>query len=158
MNTAIQPCLWFDHQAEEAARLYVSVFPNSRMGLITHYGPDMPSPEGTVLTVSFELNGQTWIAMNGISASSFNMAVSFFVTCQTQAEVDHYWNHLAADPDVGQCGWLTDRFGVSWQIVPRQMMDMLQHPDAVSRQRVVAAMMTMKKLDIAALERAFSAP
>ena len=158
MTASIQPCLWFDAQAEDAARFYVSVFPNSRMGTITRYGPDMPLPEGTVLTVNFELDGQAWIAMNGGSASPFNMAVSFFVTCHTQDEVDHYWSHLAADPAGGQCGWLVDRFGVSWQIVPKQMMDFLQHPDAAARQRVVAAMMAMKKLDIAALERAFSQP
>lgn len=158
MNAAIQPCLWFDHQAEEAARFYVSVFPNSRIGAITHYGPDMPMAEGTVLTVNFELNGQAWIAMNGMSSTPFNMAVSFFVTCHSQEEVDHYWNHLAADPAAGQCGWLTDRYGVSWQIVPQRMMDMLLHPDAAARQRAVAAMMQMKKLDIAALERAFANP
>ena len=158
MNTAIQPCLWFGHQAEEAARFYVSVFPNSRVGAITRYGPNMPMPEGTVLTVNFELNGQAWIAMNGISSTPFNMAVSFFVTCHSQAEVDHFWNHLAADPAAGQCGWLTDRYGVSWQIVPQRMMDMLLHPDAAARQRAVAAMMQMKKLDIAELERAFGKP
>ena len=156
MNKAIQPCLWFDHQAEEAARFYVSVFPNSLVGDITRYGPKMPMPEGTVLTVNFELNGQPWIAMNGGSATPFNMAVSFFVTCHSQDEVDHYWNHLAADPAGGQCGWLTDRYGVSWQIVPQQMMDYLQNPDAAGRQRVMAAMMQMKKLDIAALDRAFA--
>jgi predicted 3-demethylubiquinone-9 3-methyltransferase (glyoxalase superfamily) len=156
MNTAIQPCLWFDRQAEEAARFYVSVFPDSRLGAITRYGPAMLLPEGTVLTVSFQLGGQPWTALNGAMASSFNPAVSFVVTCHTQAEVDHYWNHLAADPAAGQCGWLTDRFGVSWQIVPQQMMDMLQHPDATARQRAMAAMMKMKKLDIAALQHAFS--
>ncbi|QCB48120.1 VOC family protein [Hydrogenophaga sp. PAMC20947] len=156
MNTPIQPCLWFEHQAEEAARFYVSVFPNSRVGAITRYGPGMPLPEGTVLTVNFELDGLAWIAMNGASSTPFNPAVSFFVTCHSQAEVDHYWNHLAADPAAGQCGWLTDRFGVSWQIVPQQMMDLFKHPDAAGRQRAVAAMMTMKKLDIATLERAFS--
>jgi predicted 3-demethylubiquinone-9 3-methyltransferase (glyoxalase superfamily) len=158
MNTAIQPCLWFEHQAEEAARFYVSVFPNSRIGVITRYGPDMPLPEGTVLTVGFELDGQPWTALNGAMACSFNPAVSFVVTCHSQGEVDHYWSHLAADPAAGQCGWLTDRFGVSWQIVPRQMMDMLVHPDTAARHRAVAAMMKMKKLDVATLQHAFDHP
>jgi predicted 3-demethylubiquinone-9 3-methyltransferase (glyoxalase superfamily) len=156
LKTPIQPCLWFENQAEEAARFYTSVFPNSRMGTITHYGANAPMPEGTVLTVSFELNGQPWTALNGGAAFSFNPAVSFMVICQTQAEVDHHWNALAADPEQGQCGWLTDRYGLSWQIVPQLMVDLLPAPDTPAKQRLMAAMMGMRKLDIAALERAFS--
>jgi len=154
----IQPCLWFDSQAEEAARFYTSVFPHSRMGTVTHYGAGGPMPEGTVLTVGFELDGQPWMAFNGYGASPFNLAVSFMLTCQTQEEVDHYWNALAADPSQGQCGWLTDRFGLSWQIVPQLMLDVLPGPDSPGKQRLMAAMMAMKKLDIATLERAFSHP
>lgn len=155
LNTPIQPCLWFNDQAEAAALFYTSVFPNSRMGTITRYGPGAPMPEGTVLTVGFELNGQPWTALNGGAAFAFNPAVSFMLTCQTQAEVDRYWNTLAADPSQGQCGWLTDRFGLSWQVVPQLMLDVLPGPDSAGKQRLMAAMMGMKKLDIAALERAF---
>ena len=153
-NTPIQPCLWFNDQAEAAALFYTSVFPDSRMGTITRYGAGAPMPEGTVLTVGFELNGQPWTALNGGAAFTFNPAVSFMVTCQTQAELDHCWNALAADPSQGQCGWLTDRFGLSWQIVPQLMLDVLPGPDSPGKQRLMAAMMGMKKLDIAALERA----
>lgn len=158
MNAPIQPCLWFESQAEEAALFYTSVFPNSRMGNITRYGPNVPCPEGTVLIASFELNGQPWTALNGGAAFTFNPAVSFMVTCQNQGEVDHYWNALAADPSQGQCGWLTDRYGLSWQIVPQLMIDRLPGPDTPAKQRLMAAMMGMRKLDIAALERAFSQP
>ena len=153
-NTPIQPCLWFNDQAEAAALFYTSVFPDSRMGTITRFGAGAPMPEGTVLTVSFELNGQPWTALNGGAAFTFNPAVSFMVTCQTQAELDRCWNALAADPSQGQCGWLTDRFGLSWQIVPQLMLDVLPGPDSPGKQRLMAAMMGMKKLDIAALERA----
>ncbi|AOW15891.1 hypothetical protein LPB72_12990 [Hydrogenophaga crassostreae] len=156
LNAPVQPCLWFDFQAEEAARFYTSVFPNSRMGTITHYGANAPMPEGTVLTVGFELNGQPWTALNGGAAFPFNPAVSFMVICQTQAEMDHYWSALADDPAQGQCGWLTDRFGLSWQIVPQLMVDLLPTPDTPGKQRLMAAMMGMKKLDIATLQRAFS--
>ncbi len=157
MISAIQPCLWFDHQAEEAARFYTSVFPDSRIGAISRYGPDMFLPAGTVLTVSFTLGGQPWMALNGAQAMAFNPAVSFVITCQTQDEVDRYWNALAADPAQGQCGWLTDRFGVSWQVVPQQLMERIHGPDSPGKQRMVAALMAMKKLDIAALDSAFSA-
>ena len=119
---------------------------------------DFPMPEGTALTVGFELNGQPWTALNGGPAFTFNPAVSFTVTCQTQAEVDHCWNALAADPSQGQCGWLTDRFGLSWQFVPQLMLDALPGPDMPAKQRLMAAMRGMKKPDIAALERAFSTP
>lgn len=149
------PCLWFDRQAKEAADFYVSVFPRSRITALTHYGPGMPVPEGTVLTVAFELDGRGYTALNGGPHFSFSPAISFVVECADQAEVDHYWHHLSAYPEHEQCGWVKDKFGVSWQIVPKAMLDMLQHPDAAGRQRAMAAMMGMKKLDIAALQRAF---
>jgi predicted 3-demethylubiquinone-9 3-methyltransferase (glyoxalase superfamily) len=156
--TPIQPCLWFESQAEEAALFYTSVFPRSRMGTITRYGPNAPCPEGSVLTVSFELQGQPWTALNGGAAFGFNPAVSFMVVCQNQAEADHCWQALAADPALGQCGWLTDRFGLSWQIVPQMMMDLLPLPDSPGKQRLMTAMMGMRKLDIAALQQAFAQP
>ena len=155
------PCLWFDTQAEEAARFYVSVFPDSKIGQITRYGKAGQEvhgrPEGSVLTVALELAGQTFTALNGGPIFKFNEAVSFQIMCETQAEVDHYWNKLSAggDPAAQQCGWLKDRFGLSWQVVPTAMMRMLGDPDTVKSQRAMAAMMQMKKLDIAALQRAF---
>jgi predicted 3-demethylubiquinone-9 3-methyltransferase (glyoxalase superfamily) len=157
----IIPCLWFDSQAEEAARFYASIFPNSKIGQITHYGKAGQEihgrPEGSVLTVEFELEGQTFTALNGGPLFQFNEAVSFQIMCETQAEVDHYWNKLSAggDPAAQQCGWLKDRFGLSWQVVPSAIMRMLSDPDTVKSQRAMAAMMQMKKLDIAALRRAF---
>jgi predicted 3-demethylubiquinone-9 3-methyltransferase (glyoxalase superfamily) len=157
----IVPCLWFDSQAEEAARFYASVFPNSKIGQITHYGKAGQEihgrPEGSVLTVEFELDGQTFTALNGGPLFRFNEAVSFQIFCETQEEVDDYWDKLSAggDPAAQQCGWLRDRFGLSWQVVPSAMMRMLSDPDAVKSQRAMAAMMQMQKLDIAALQRAF---
>ena len=138
-----QPCLWFDHQAEEAARFYVSVFPNSRIGAITHYGPRASLPEGTVLTIDFELDGQHHTALNGGPHFQFSPAISFVVRCTTQQEVDHYWTQLSAVPEQERCGWLQDRYGVSWQIVPEQLMQMLQHPDAERRQSVTVALLGM---------------
>jgi len=154
----IQPCLWFDRQAEEAARFYVSVFPNSRIGAITHYGPGGHLPEGTVLTIDFELDGQTHTALNGGPHFQFSPAISFVVRCTAQKEVDHYWKQLSAVPEQERCGWLQDRYGVSWQIVPEQLMSMLQHPDAERRQSVTMALLAMGKLDIAALQHAFDHP
>lgn len=154
----IQPCLWFDQQAEEAARFYVSVFPNSRIGAITHYGPGAQLPEGTVLTIDFELDGQPYTALNGGPHFQFSPAISFVVRCTAQKEVDHYWKQLSAVPEQERCGWLQDRYGVSWQIVPEQLMTMLQHPDAERRQSVTMALLAMGKLDIAALQHAFDHP
>ncbi len=154
----IQPCLWFDRQAEEAARFYVSVFPNARIGAITHYGPGAQLPEGTVLTIDFELDGQPYTALNGGPHFQFSPAISFVVRCTAQKEVDHYWKQLSAVPEQERCGWLQDRYGVSWQIVPEQLMTMLQHPDAERRQSVTMALLAMGKLDIAALQNAFDHP
>lgn len=154
----IQPCLWFDRQAEEAARFYVSVFPNSRIGAITHYGPGAHLPEGTVLTIDFELDGQPHTALNGGPHFQFSPAVSLLVRCKSQDEVNHYWKQLSAVPEQERCGWLQDRYGLSWQIVPEQLMQMLQHPDAKRRQSVTLALLSMGKLDIAALQDAFDHP
>lgn len=157
----IIPCLWFDSEGEEAARFYVSVFPNSKIGRITRYGKagqDVHGrPEGSVLTVEFELDGVPLTALNGGPLFRFNEAVSFQIMCETQAEVDHYWNKLSAggDPAAQQCGWLKDRFGLSWQVVPRTLLRMISDPDTVKSQRAFAAMMNMKKLEITALQRAF---
>lgn len=148
-------CLWFDRQAKEAAEFYVALFPNSRITAVTHYGPDAPLPEGTVLTVSFELDGRSYLALNGGPHYTLSPAISIVVHCRTQDEIDHYWNTLSADPQAEQCGWLKDRFGVSWQIVAEPVFEMLQHPDAARRQRMMAALMGMKKLDLAALQAAF---
>ncbi len=158
----IVPCLWFDSQGEEAARFYTSVFPNSRIGHISHYaeaGKEVHGRQpGSVLTVAFELAGQSFTALNGGPHFKFNEAVSLQIMCDSQQEVDHYWNALSAGGPVEaqQCGWLKDRFGLSWQVVPKVMMEMLTAKDAAKVERAFAAMMEMKKLDIAALERAFN--
>jgi predicted 3-demethylubiquinone-9 3-methyltransferase (glyoxalase superfamily) len=151
------PCLWFDTQGELAAEHYVSIFPNSRILDVTHYGSAGPRPEGTVMTVSFELDGRPFLALNGGPEFSFSEAVSFQVDCADQAEVDHYWERLSDGGEEGPCGWLKDRFGLSWQIVPRVLPELLAQPDAGKAQRVMAAMLQMRKIEIAALERAAAA-
>jgi predicted 3-demethylubiquinone-9 3-methyltransferase (glyoxalase superfamily) len=157
----ITPCLWFDSQAEEAARFYASVFKNSKIGRISRYGKEgfevHGKPEGAVLTVEFEIDGQAFTALNGGPMFKFNEAVSFQVHCETQAEVDHFWGKLSAggDEKAQQCGWLKDRYGVSWQIVPDALMRMLQDKDAAKSGRVMKAMLQMKKLDIKKLEQAY---
>lgn len=153
----VHPCLWFERQAEEAAHYYLSVFPSSSIDQITRYRAGAHMPEGTVLTINFTLNGQRFTALNGGPAFSFNPAVSFVITCQTQEEIDHYWTHLSAHPESEQCGWLKDRFGVSWQIVPQFMMDVLVSGSPAQTQGAMQAMMRMKKLIIADLEAAFRA-
>ena len=160
--TRIRPCLWFDDQAEAAAALYTSVFPNSRVVKVARYGEAGVEvhgrPAGSVMTVDFELDGQPFTALNGGPHFQFSPAVSFEVHCDTQAEIDHYWERLSAggDPRAQQCGWLADRFGVSWQVVPRALLAMVSgRPDARA-ERAFAAMMGMKKLDIAELERAYA--
>jgi predicted 3-demethylubiquinone-9 3-methyltransferase (glyoxalase superfamily) len=156
---AITPCLWFDDQAEEAARHYIGVFPNSRITKVLHYngaGEEIHGqPAGKVMTVSFELDGQPFTALNGGPVFRFNEAVSFQVLCETQEELDHYWEKLSegGDPAAQQCGWLKDRFGVSWQVTPRILLDMLADPDPERSRRSMEVMLKMKKFDIAALER-----
>ena len=151
---AITPFLWFDTDAEPAAELYTSVFPNSRIVEVTHYGSAGPRPEGMVMTVSFELDGQKVVALNGGQDFSLTEAFSFAVSCETQEEVDSYWETLSEGGEEGPCGWLKDKFGLSWQIVPTALPRLLADPDAQKAQRVMAAMLEMKKIDIETLERA----
>ena len=150
----IVPCLWFDTEGEAAAELYTSVFPNSRIVEVTHYGSAGPRPEGMVMTVSFELDGQKVVALNGGQDFSLTEAFSFAVSCETQEEVDSYWETLSEGGEEGPCGWLKDRFGLSWQIVPTALPRLLADPDVQKAQRVMAAMLEMKKIDIETLERA----
>ena len=150
----ITPCLWFDTEGEEAARFYTSVFPNSRIVDVARYGSAGPRPEGTVMTVSFELDGQKFVALNGGPDFTFNEAISFQVSCETQEEVDKFWSTLSEGGEEGPCGWLKDKFGVSWQIVPTVLPELLGDPDREKSQRVMQAMLNMKKIEIDALERA----
>jgi predicted 3-demethylubiquinone-9 3-methyltransferase (glyoxalase superfamily) len=157
----IIPCLWFDTQAEEAARFYTSVFKKSKIGKISRYteaGREVHqrSP-GTVMTVEFELNGQTFTALNGGPHFKFNEAISFQIMCRNQEEVDYYWKRLGegGDPNAQQCGWLKDKYGLSWQVVPTGMVEMLNDPNREKADRAMEAMLKMKKLDIAELQRAF---
>lgn len=156
MKDRLVTCLWFDTEGEDAARFYTSVFPNSKLGEITRYGSAGPREAGTVMTVGFELKGQEFLALNGGPAPgyTFSEAISFQVLCDDQAEVDHYWETLSEGGEQGPCGWLKDRFGISWQVVPTALPRLLQQPDAEKSQRVMQAMMGMKKLVIEELERA----
>jgi predicted 3-demethylubiquinone-9 3-methyltransferase (glyoxalase superfamily) len=153
----ITPCLWFDTEGEDAANLYTSVFPNSKIVEIARYGSAGPRPEGTVMTVLFELDGQRFLALNGGPDFTFSEAVSFQVDCKDQEEVDHYWNKLSEGGEQGPCGWLKDRFGLSWQIVPKRLTELLGDPDREKSQRVMAAMLKMGKIEINELERAAAA-
>jgi predicted 3-demethylubiquinone-9 3-methyltransferase (glyoxalase superfamily) len=149
-------CLWFDGQAEEAAAHYVSIFKNSRLGRVTHYGEGAFQPAGTVLTVDFEANGQRFVALNGGPQFTFTEAVSFQILCADQDEIDYYWNSLTEGGEPGPCGWLKDRFGVSWQVVPSALIEMINDPDAGKAARATAAMMAMGKFDLVALEKAYA--
>jgi predicted 3-demethylubiquinone-9 3-methyltransferase (glyoxalase superfamily) len=149
-------CLWFNDQAEQAVAFYTSLFPNSRIVHTTYYLEGAPTPAGSVLTIQFTLDGTEYLALNGGPAFTFSPAVSMVAYCDTQAEVDRLWARLSDGGQDGQCGWLTDRFGVSWQVVPRQLLALLNTPGRAASQRAFAAMMTMKKLDIAALQRAYA--
>ncbi len=154
----ITPCLWFDTQAEEAAKFYISIFPNSRIGKVTRFGEAGPGHAGSVLSVQFQLDGQTFVAINGGPACNFTEAISLMVSCQTQGEVDAYWEKLSAGGSEVQCGWLKDKFGVSWQVVPTLLLELLGDPDPEKSQRVMRVMLTMKKLDIGALLQAAEKP
>ena len=149
------PCLWFDTQGEDAAKFYTSVFPNSRVTAVTRYGEAGPRPAGMALTVEFELDGQAYTALNGGPEFTFSEAISFQVDCKDQDEVDHYWTKLSEGGEEGPCGWLKDKFGLSWQVVPRALPELLGDPDQEKAQRVMAAMMGMKKIDVAGLQRAY---
>lgn len=158
----ITPCLWFDDQAEEAAKFYTSVFKNSSIGRIARYGEAGHEihgrAAGTVMEVEFELNGQSFTALNGGPIFKFSEAISFQVNCATQEEVDYYWGKLSegGDETAQQCGWLKDKYGVSWQVVPTALADMINDPDYAKSQRAMAAMLQMKKLDIEALRQAYA--
>ena len=157
----ITPCLWFDTQAEEAAKLYASVFKNSKIGKVSRYGKEgfevHGKKAGTVMTVEFELEGQKFLALNGGPHFKFNEAVSFQVHCETQQEIDHFWSELAKEGEEGPCGWLKDKFGLSWQVIPKALPEMLMDGNSETAQRVMRSMLQMRKIDIAALRRAQAA-
>jgi len=150
----IAPMLWFDTEAEEAAHFYTSVFPNSKVTAVSHYGEAGPRPAGTVLTVAFELDGEPFTALNGGPEFTFSEAVSFVIDCKDQDEVDYYWAKLSEGGEEGQCGWLKDRFGLSWQVVPSELPSLIGDPDPGRAARALQAMMQMRKLDVAALRAA----
>ncbi len=150
----ITPNLWFDTEAEEAAAFYVGIFPNSRVTAVAHYTAAGPREEGTVMTVEFELDGQRFVGINGGPEFTFDEAVSLMIECDDQAEIDHYWDALTAGGEEGPCGWLKDRFGLSWQVVPKGMDAMFASEDTDRAARAMQAMFAMKRIDIAALERA----
>jgi predicted 3-demethylubiquinone-9 3-methyltransferase (glyoxalase superfamily) len=156
----ITPCLWFDHQAEEAATFYVSVFKNSKITSVARYGEAGKEihkrPAGSVMTVEFELDGQSFTALNGGPVFTFNEAISLQVVCENQEEVDYYWDKLSqdGDPRAQQCGWLKDKYGLSWQIIPKVLLEMMKDHKSPTAQRAMEAMLRMKKIDIRALERA----
>jgi predicted 3-demethylubiquinone-9 3-methyltransferase (glyoxalase superfamily) len=150
----ITPNLWFDTQGEEAAEFYCSIFPNSKITNVTHYGDAGPGPVGTVLTVDFVLDGQEYTAINGGPHFTFNEAISLLINCEDQEEVDHYWSKLTDGGQEVQCGWLKDRYGLSWQVCPVGMIELLNDPDPERSQRAMKAMLGMVKLDLAALQAA----
>jgi predicted 3-demethylubiquinone-9 3-methyltransferase (glyoxalase superfamily) len=150
----ITPFLWFDGQAEEAANFYVSIFKNSKILNLAHYGEAGPGPKGTVMLATFQIEGQKFMALNGGPHYTFSPAISFYVDCETQAEVDELWEKLTAGGSDVQCGWLRDKFGVSWQIIPKTLIELMQDKDPVKSQRVCKAMLGMIKIDIEGLKRA----
>jgi predicted 3-demethylubiquinone-9 3-methyltransferase (glyoxalase superfamily) len=150
----LTPCLWFDTEGEAAATYYTSVFKNSRILSVTHFGEAGPREAGMVMAVTFELDGQEFLALNGGPEFTFDEAISFQVDCESQADVDHFWERLGEGGQEGPCGWLKDKFGVSWQVVPRRLTELLADPDAAKAQRAMKAMLQMSKIDIATLEKA----
>jgi predicted 3-demethylubiquinone-9 3-methyltransferase (glyoxalase superfamily) len=161
MATRITPCLWFDSQAEEAAKFYASVFKNSKIGKISHYGKEgfevHGRKAGTVMTVEFEIEGQKFVALNGGPHFQFNEAVSFQIHCETQAEIDHFWSKLTEGGKEQPCGWVKDRFGLSWQVIPNALPQMLMDENSEKAQRVMKSMLQMRKIDLDALKRAQAA-
>jgi predicted 3-demethylubiquinone-9 3-methyltransferase (glyoxalase superfamily) len=159
--TRITPCLWFDSQAEEAAKFYASVFKNSKIGKISHYGKEgfevHGRKAGTVMTVEFEIEGQKFVALNGGPHFQFNEAVSFQIHCETQAEIDHFWSKLTEGGKEQPCGWVKDRFGLSWQVIPNALPQMLMDENSEKAQRVMKSMLQMRKIDLDALKRAQAA-
>lgn len=153
----LTPCLWFDSNAWDAVTFYTTVFNNVEKGKISYYGPDMPMPQGSVLTIQFQIEGQEFLALNAGPTFKFNEAVSFMINCDTQEEIDYYWDKLTEDGgEESQCGWLRDKFGLSWQVVPSMWGDMVADNDAKKVNNVMQAMMKMKKLDIAQLVEAYN--
>jgi len=151
----ITPFLWFENQAEEAVNFYTSLFKKSKIGRIGRYGEGAPMPKGTVMTVSFQIEGQDFIALNGGPVFQFSPAISFFVSCKTQKEVDHLWEKLSDGGEKQRCGWLKDKFGVTWQIVPSALGKLMQDKDPAKAKRVTMAMLRMNKIDIEGLKRAY---
>ena len=151
----INPCLWFDVNAEEAVNFYISIFKNSKIDILTRYGKNAPLPEGTVLTIAFQLDGQHFLALNGGPVYTFSEAISFIVNCDTQEELDYFWSKLSEDGREVQCGWLKDKFGLSWQIVPTRLAELMKSGDTEKSGRVMQALMQMVKIDIAGLQAAF---
>lgn len=151
----ITPFLWFDGKAEEAANFYVSIFKNSKIGTVARYADAGPGPKGSVMIVEFQLDGQKFTALNGGPQYTFTPAISFFVGCETQAEVDELWDKLSAGGNEVQCGWLRDKYGISWQIIPNALMELMRDKDPVKTQRVFKAMLQMTKIDIEGLRRAY---
>jgi predicted 3-demethylubiquinone-9 3-methyltransferase (glyoxalase superfamily) len=151
----ITPFLWFDGKAEEAMNFYVSIFKNSKVGRVARYGEAGPGPKGTAMSVTFELDGQEFFALNGGPLFSFTPAISFFVNCETQQEVDELWEKLSAGGEKSRCGWLKDKYGLSWQIIPSALGRMLQDKDAAKAKRVMNAMLQMDKIDISRLQQAY---
>jgi predicted 3-demethylubiquinone-9 3-methyltransferase (glyoxalase superfamily) len=151
----ITPFLWFNDQAEEAMNFYTAIFKNSKISSVSRYGEGGPGPQGSVMTATFELDGQEFMALNGGPLFTFTEAISFFVNCETQAEVDELWGKLTEGGEESQCGWLKDKFGLSWQIVPSVLGELLNDPDAEKAGRVMNAMLQMKKIDIAGLRAAY---
>jgi predicted 3-demethylubiquinone-9 3-methyltransferase (glyoxalase superfamily) len=162
MQNKISPCLWFDDQAEQAAQFYTGIFKNSKITAVSRYGETGQEihgrPAGSVMTVAFELNGQSFTALNGGPIFKLTEAVSFQIECETQDEIDYYWEKLGAggDPEAQQCGWLKDKFGLSWQVVPKVLPQLLSDSSSPGAQRVMSTLLKMHKLDIAALQRAFA--
>jgi len=154
MKQKLTPCLWSNGKALEAAEFYVSIFPNSRITQTSYYSDAGPMPKGTVMMVAFELDGQEFTMLNGGPQYKFTEAVSFQIDCTDQDEVDHYWNSLVAGGAESMCGWLKDKYGLSWQVVPRRLIELMTQPDAAKAKRVAEAMFTMRKIDIARIEAA----
>ena len=155
--TKLNPCLWFDTEGEDAAKLYTSIFPNSRITHVSRYGEAGPRPAGTVLTVEFELDGKPFTALNGGPQYKFTEAVSFQIDCADQEEVDKYWDALGEGGEHGPCGWLKDKFGLSWQVIPKRLPELLEDPDREKAQRVMEAMLKIGKIEVDELERAAAA-
>ena len=152
----ITPCLWFNNNAEEAVKFYTSIFKNSKIGAIARYGEAGPGPKGTVMVATFQLDGQEFLALNGGPQFTFSPAISFLVNCEAQEEVDELWEKLSEGGEKQRCGWLKDKYGVSWQIVPTALGKMMQDKDAEKSQRVMKAMLQMTKIDIGGLKRAYA--